>query len=159
MTVREILIKCSGNMNVYIYDDNYTYRERVAANKVKTESKTGNDEIFDREVEDWHISSGDLMVKVKEMQSFIVSWHASGYEGTFKYLVVANSIGKAKEIWAEFVKNNSSIAYSWEKAEKAVKYHYGGYIDWKDNGFCDKEIGCYDLGFDKWNTGSDHLND
>lgn len=93
------------------------------------------------------------------MKSFIVSWHANGYNGTFNYLVVADNIEKAKEIWAEFVENNDDIAYSWEKAEKGVKNHYGGYIIWKESEVCDKEIGCYELEYDRWNTGSDHLND
>lgn len=93
------------------------------------------------------------------MKSFVVSWYASGYIGTFNYLVVADDIEKAKEILEEYVKNNSRIAYSWAKAENGVKNHYGGYITWKDNGVCDKKIGCYKLEFDKWNVGSDHLND
>ena len=45
------------------------------------------------------------------MKSFVVSWYADGYIGTFNYLVVADDIETAKEIWAEFVKNNNQIAY------------------------------------------------
>ena len=93
------------------------------------------------------------------MKSFIVSWHASGYAGTFRYLVVANDIEKAKEIWNEFVSNNNEIEYSWEKAEKGVKNHYGGYISWSENDNIEKEVGCYEMDFDAWNTGSDHLWD
>ena len=93
------------------------------------------------------------------MRAFIVSWHASGYCGTFNYLVVASNIDEAKEKWSKFVNGDSKIAYSWEKAEKGVKNHYGGYITWKDNGICDKVPGCYELKFDNWSNGSDHLND
>lgn len=89
------------------------------------------------------------------MKSFIVSWHASGYNGTFNYLVVADDIEKAKEIWAEFVNNNDDVAYSWEKAKRDCC----GYTDWKDDGICDKEIGCYELPYNRWNVGSDHLWD
>ena len=51
------------------------------------------------------------------------------------------------------------VEYSWRKAEKGVKNHYGGYITWEENGNSDKEIGCYKMDFDAWNTGSDHLWD
>lgn len=51
------------------------------------------------------------------------------------------------------------MEYSWRKAEKGVKNHYGGYITWEEKGNSDKEIGCYKMDFDAWNTGSDHLWD
>jgi hypothetical protein len=91
--------------------------------------------------------------------SYIVRWTASGYCGDFRYLVVASTLDDAKKIWKGFVDNNDGIQYSWEKAEKAVKNHYGGYIEWKENGTCDKEKGCYELKFDNWSGGSDHLRD
>lgn len=93
------------------------------------------------------------------MKSFIVSWHADGYCGSFNYNVVANNLAEAKEIWKEFAKNNSKIEYSWHKAEKGVKNHHGGYITWKEDGNTDKEAGCYEMAFDAWNIGSDHLRD
>lgn len=93
------------------------------------------------------------------MKSFIVSWHADGYCGTFRYMVVADSINEAKEIWNNFVDGNEDIEYSWRKAERGVKNHYSGYITWKEKGNCDKEKGCYKMKFDAWNTGSDHLWD
>lgn len=95
----------------------------------------------------------------KIMKSFIVSWYVSGYTGTFRYLVVANDIDEAKKIWDKFALNNDEIECSWKQAEKGVKNHYGGYITWKENGNCDKEIGCYELDFNDWNTSSDHLWD
>lgn len=93
------------------------------------------------------------------MKAFLVSWYASGYCGTFRYTVVANNIDEAKEIWNKFVEGNKDVEYSWRKAEKAFKNHYGGYIDWKEKGISDKEIGCYEMDFDAWNNASDHLND
>ena len=95
------------------------------------------------------------------MKAFLVSWYASGYCGTFRYTVVANSLDKAKEIWNKFVEENKDIEYSWRKAEKGVRNHYGGYITWVDKGRVadDIESGCYEMDFDRWNVGSDHLND
>lgn len=65
MTVREILFKCNGNMNVYIYDDEYTYKEKVSVKEIKKELKESNNNLFDKKIKDWHISSGDLMVEVE----------------------------------------------------------------------------------------------
>ena len=93
------------------------------------------------------------------MKSFLVSWYASGYCGTFRYMVVANNFDEAKELWNKFVEDNKDIEYSWRKAEKGVRNHYGGYITWEEKGNSDKEIGCYEMDFDAWNTASDHLND
>lgn len=93
------------------------------------------------------------------MKSFIVSWHADGYCGTFRYMVVANTVGEAKEIWSKFVRDNKDIEYSWEKAERGVKNHHSGYIAWKENGNCDRKNGCYKMEFNAWSTGSDHLWD
>ena len=58
------------------------------------------------------------------MKSFLVSWYASGYCGTFRYMVVANNLDEAKEIWSKFVEGNKDVEYSWRKAEKGVKNHY-----------------------------------
>ena len=98
-------------------------------------------------------------MEVDYMKAFLVSWYASGYCGTFRYMVVANNLDKAKEIWSKFVGENKDVEYSWRKAEKGVRNHYGGYITWKENGNVNKEIGCYKMDFDAWNTGSDHLWD
>ena len=66
MTVRDILRKCSGEMNVYIYDDEYTYYERIPLNEIKKEVKESSNGLFDkRMIKDWHISNGDLMVEVE----------------------------------------------------------------------------------------------
>ena len=94
-----------------------------------------------------------------KLKSFIVRWHASGYAGSFRYLVVAESIYKAQEIWDKFVEAHDEIQYSWEKAKQAMQRHYGGFTDWKENGDTDKKEGCYELPFDAWNAASDHLND
>lgn len=94
------------------------------------------------------------------MKSFVVSWHASGYTGTFNYEVVAKSLEMAKQKWEEYAaKHVRKLEYSWEKAKKAVERHYGGYISWKDKGETDKEEGFYELPYNAWNVGSDHLND
>ena len=93
------------------------------------------------------------------MKAFLVSWYASGYCGTFRYMVVANNLNEAKEIWNKFVEGNKDVEYSWRKAENGVRNHYGGYITWEEKGNSDKEIGCYKMDFDAWNTGSDHLWD
>lgn len=95
------------------------------------------------------------------MKSFTVSWHASGYTGTFSWLVVADSLAEAQEMWERFAAENSKIKYSWEKAAKAMKNHYGGYTSWKESGDGDggRERGCYELEYDAWKTGSDHLRD
>ena len=93
------------------------------------------------------------------MKAFLVSWYASGYCGTFRYMVVANNLDEAKEIWNKFVEGNKDVEYSWRKAEKGVRNHYGGYITWEEKGNSDKEIGCYKMDFDAWNSGSDHLWD
>ena len=42
---------------------------------------------------------------------------------------------------------------------QAVKYHYGGYISWKDNGDTKKIKGCYGMENENISTGSDHLRD
>ena len=93
------------------------------------------------------------------MLSFIVTWHASGYCGAFRYQVVAGSLENAKEAWEEFVNNNDELNYSWEKAKNAVKRHHGGYIAWKQRGTTDKPAGCYELEFDSWGGQTDHVRD
>ena len=93
------------------------------------------------------------------MKAFLVSWYASGYCGTFRYLVVANNLDEAKKIWSKFVDENKDVEYSWRKAEKGVKNHYGGYITWKDNGESDKAEGCYKMENVSTYDGSDHLRD
>ena len=93
------------------------------------------------------------------MNAYKVSWHADGYTGTFNYLVVAESLHEAKEKWEKFVSHKQRLSYSWEKAKAAAKRHYGGYVVWKEEGETDKEPGCYELKFNKWNAGSDHLRD
>ena len=55
------------------------------------------------------------------MKAFLVSWYASGYCGPFRYMVVANNLNDAKEIWSKFVDGNKDVEYSWRKAEKGVK--------------------------------------
>lgn len=93
------------------------------------------------------------------MKEFIVEWYASGYCGNFKYSVIANDLEEAKIIWDEFVSSNDKLSYSWGKAKRGVKNHYGGYIRWKEIGESSKEIGCYKMKFDYWNTSSDNLMD
>lgn len=95
------------------------------------------------------------------MKSFIVRWYADCYIGSFNYFVVADDIEKAKKLWEKFVSenNNNEIGYSWEKAKRAMENHRGGYIKWKENGDVSKEQGCYELEYDPWHTGSDHLWD
>lgn len=93
------------------------------------------------------------------MKSFDVSWHASGYNGTFHYLVVADSQKEAQEMWEKFAAENGKIKYSWEKAVKGAKNHYGGYTAWKEAAGSGREKGCYEMEYDAWNTGSDHLRD
>lgn len=93
------------------------------------------------------------------MKEFIVEWYASGYCGSFKYSVIAKNLNEAKEIWKRFILQNKKLLYSWEKAERGVKNCYGGFISWKEIGESDKEHGCYELEFDRWNAGSDHLMD
>ena len=93
------------------------------------------------------------------MREFIVRWTADGYCVDFYYMVVAESLDNAKELWDEHVKTHEKIQYSWDKAVKAVKYHYGGYISWKDNGETNMDKGCYEMKNVKISTGSDHLRD
>lgn len=93
------------------------------------------------------------------MKAFKVSWYASGTTGTFNYLVVAESLYMAKEAWEKFTEGDREISYFWKKAKEGEKNHYGGSVTWKEEGDTDKKPGCYDLGYDAWNTGSDHLND
>ena len=93
------------------------------------------------------------------MHKFMVRWTADGYCVEFRYLVVAESLDRAKELWDKYVKDHEKIQYSWSKAVKAVKYHYGGYISWKDDGEIDKSEGCYEMEKENISTGSDHLRD
>lgn len=93
------------------------------------------------------------------MHEFIVRWTADGYCVEFRYVVVAESLDKARELWDEYIKEREKIQYSWGKAVKAMKYHYGGYISWKDNGVTDRNEGCYEMGKGNISTSSDHLRD
>lgn len=93
------------------------------------------------------------------MRGFIVRWTASGYCVDFYYMVVAESLNKAKELWKEYVQKHEDIERSWNEAEKAVKYHHGGYISWKDNGETENAEGVYELEKDYYREGSDHLRD
>ena len=94
-----------------------------------------------------------------DMREFIVRWTADGYCVEFHYLVVAESLDNAKELWDEYIKTHEKIQYSWDKAVKAVKHHYGGYISWKDNGDTNRSKGCYEMESENIFTGSDHLRD
>ena len=93
------------------------------------------------------------------MHEFIVRWSASCYCVDFYYIVVAETLDEAKELWNEYVNINKDIQYSWNKAVNAVKYHHGGYISWKDNGETDKTGGCYEMESVNTYEGSDHLRD
>ena len=93
------------------------------------------------------------------MHEFIVRWTASGYFVDFYHMVIADSLDKAKELWNEYVNTHEDIQYSWNKAVKAVKNHYGGYITWEDNGESDKAEGCYKMENVSTYDGSDHLRD
>ena len=93
------------------------------------------------------------------MHEFIVRWTASGYCADFYHMVIADSLDKAKELWNEYVNTHEDIQYSWNKAVKAVKNHYGGYITWEDNGESDKAEGCYKMENVSTYDGSDHLRD
>lgn len=93
------------------------------------------------------------------MKEFIVRWTADGYCVEFHYLVVAESLDNAKELWNEYVKTHEEIQYSWNKATRAVKRHYGGYISWKDNGETNRSRGCCEMKSENIFTGSDHLRD
>ena len=85
------------------------------------------------------------------MHEFIVRWTASGYCVDFYYMVVAESLDKAKELWDKYVNIHKDI--------KAVENHYGGYITWKYNGESDKAEGCYKMKNVNTYEGSDHLRD
>ena len=93
------------------------------------------------------------------MKEYIVRWTASGYCVDFYHMVIADSLDKAKELWNEYVNTHEDIQYSWDKAVKAVKNHYCGYITWKDNGESDKAEGCYKMENVSTYDGSDHLRD
>lgn len=75
------------------------------------------------------------------------------FEGD-KGVIIAKSLEEACEIY-----KTHYLKYSWEKAERGVKNCYGGFIRWKEIGKSNKEIGCCEMEFDYWNTGSDHLMD
>ncbi len=95
------------------------------------------------------------------MREFVVRWTADSFCVEFNYLVVAESLDNAKELWNEYIKTHEEeeIQYSWDKALRAVKRHYGGYISWKDKGETDKLQGCYRMESENLFTGSDHLRD
>lgn len=137
----------------------------IGNDEFSLDNETINKELskyFDCNITSIHMDDCDeigVWICYEEMKSFIVSWSASGYTGTFRYLVVADSRDKAMDIWKEFVSNNKDVKYSWEEAEKGVENHYGGFITWKDNGNCNKEMGCYELEYKVSQTGSDHLWD
>lgn len=93
------------------------------------------------------------------MREFIIRWTADGYCVEFQYKIVAESLNKAKELWDEYVKTHEEVQYPWEKAVKAVKYHYGGYISWEYNGETERANGCYEMETVNTYDGSDHLRD
>lgn len=93
------------------------------------------------------------------MRQFILRYTADGYCCEFRFEVNAESLDKAKELWKEYVKTHENVAYSWSKAEKAVKYHHGGYISWTDKGKTEDTEGVCVLKEDCFREGSDHLRD
>ena len=107
------------------------------------------------------IEIDDLIQKwrCRNYERIIVRWTADGYCVEFHYLVIAESLDNAKELWDEYIKTHEKIQYSWDKAVKAVKHHYGGYISWKDNGDTNRSKGCYEMESENIFTGSDHLRD
>ena len=97
--------------------------------------------------------------RLSGLKAYTVKWYASGYNGTFHALVVADDEESAKAQWDAHVSSDESLRYSWEKAKAAVQRHYGGFITWTvyDGDFgCQ---GCYELPYEQWTGGSDHLND
>lgn len=55
------------------------------------------------------------------MREFIVRWTANGYCVDFYYMIVTETLDKAKELWNEYVKMHKDIQYSWNKAVNALK--------------------------------------
>lgn len=96
---------------------------------------------------------------VEVMRQFTVRWTADSFCVEFNYLIVAESLDSAKELWNEYVKTHEKIQYSWSKAVRAVKYHHGGYISWKDNGETNRSKGCCEMEEVSIYDGSDHLRD
>lgn len=98
-------------------------------------------------------------VAKKRKNSFVVTWFADGYSGSFEHEVVAETLEKAKEAWEDYVCKNGNLNYSWSKAKKGERNHFGGYIIWKEQGLTDKAIGFYELPFKPFKEKSDHLRD
>lgn len=96
---------------------------------------------------------------VEVMREFTVRWTADSFCVKFNYLVIAESLDSAKELWNEYVKTHEKIQYSWSKAVRAVKYHHGGYISWKDNGETNRSKGCCEMEEVSIYDGNDHLRD
>lgn len=91
------------------------------------------------------------------MQAWVVKWHCQGRTGTYRCKVVAPSKQRAARLMKEHIKELSESAQScWETA---TEHRFGSYIAHDELGRVNEEEGCYDLPFDAWNTGSDHLND
>lgn len=122
-----------------------------------------------KRIEEYLVAEG--IIDVIEEYIWLLKFHADGYSGSFQYLIKASSLPQARKVWRIFLQNDASnsVKYAYEKAEAAVKRHYGGFITWEmstntkwDNA---NDIGDYykgiikEMKFDNWNSGSDHLND
>lgn len=97
--------------------------------------------------------------RLSGLKAYTVEWHACGYNGTFRALAVADNLEDAQAQWDAHISTDESLKSSWEKAKAAVQRHYGGFIRWKEY---DEDFGCrgcYELPYEPWKTGSDHLND
>ena len=46
------------------------------------------------------------------IREFIVRWTANGYCVDFYYMIVTETLDKAKELWNEYVKMHKDIQYS-----------------------------------------------
>lgn len=95
------------------------------------------------------------------MHAYAISWHASGYTGSYHLRIVAPSGQRQARMMKEYAEEKmpAEAKRAWEKAHRAVELHHGGYVSVKDLGPANEPEGCGSLTYDAWNTRSDHLND
>lgn len=105
----------------------------------------------------------DDLIKREEEHFFVIRYHTPGRCGVFRYLVKANNLSAAKEMWKTYSKTDKNIEYEYDVAFRNccgfVKWYQVEAADYVLNELNQKTENIYELEFENWGSRSSHLDD